>query len=130
MKSTIITFDRDALLQWCLTGSLDLGFICNPKNFGERWITLEGEVCFTQVNMCLGSARIDWYRFSNVILASRTRPQLVVEGGFFTFRIPTPLKDYADGMRSMVHGTCSSELSRLFSEVPFSDLRVSQAIEA
>lgn len=120
MKSTI-TFDMLTLMEFCELGALDIAYELDPKRNQHRFITLEGYVCFTDVKRRHGGAEIDWKEFGNAILLSRYKPVLVCEGGFFTFIIGSPLKEFAGG-KPLISGHLSAAIEFAFQEIPYRNL--------
>ena len=120
MKSTI-SFDMFALEEFSERGGLDIAYIRNRKNSKERLIILETCICFIDVKRRHGVAEIDWEEFGNAILLSKYQPVLECAGGFFTFKIESPLSEYADG-RSMIYGHMSPLTKLAFAKIPFINL--------
>lgn len=111
-----------AVIEFCELGSLDFGFVLNPKNQEpERLIILEVYQCFSCVERCHGKAVVDWEKFGNAILLSKYQPTLIVEDGLFQFKIESPLKEFAGG-KTLLFGHMVPELNSVFIQTPFAKL--------
>lgn len=120
MKSTI-SFDLLTIVEFCELGALDIAYELSPKINQQRFITLEGYICFTDVKWRQGVAEIDWKEFSYAMLLSKYKPALVCEGGLFRFMIESPNKEYSHG-KTLLSGHESSVTHAAFTKIPFINL--------